>query len=56
MNFSNRKPLFAHYYWRKLLITMKLTTILLFVSLLHVNATVFSQKLFTLKEANITVK
>ena len=56
MIFSNKKPLFANLYWRKMLVIMKLTAILIFCSLINVHAAVYGQKKFTIKATNISVK
>ncbi len=42
--------------WHKMLMTMKLITILLFTSLMQLHASVFSQNVFNINEHNITVK
>lgn len=56
MIFLNRNLLFATTYWRKMLMTMKLITILLFTGLMQSHASVFSQSTFSLNENNVTVK
>lgn len=56
MIFSNRKPLFANIFWRKMLITMKLTAILIFCCLINVHAGVYGQKKFSISASDVTVK
>lgn len=56
MIFSNRKPLFANIFWRKLLMTMKLTAILICCCLMNVYAGAFGQKKFNVHASDVTVK
>ncbi len=56
MIFFNRKVLIVKSHWRKLLMTMKLTIILLFAGLMQIHAAGFSQNTFNLNENNVTVK
>ncbi|QEK52539.1 hypothetical protein FYC62_13400 [Pedobacter aquae] len=55
MTFLNRKILFANSYWLKMLIAMKLMTILVFAGIMQLHAAVYSQS-FNLNEIDITVK
>nr|WP_294895299.1 TonB-dependent receptor [uncultured Pedobacter sp.] len=56
MIFSNRKPLFANIYWRKTLMTMKLTAFLICCCLVNVYAGVYGQKKFSINATDVTVK
>ncbi|WP_442795002.1 TonB-dependent receptor [Pelobium manganitolerans] len=56
MIFSKRKTLFANVFWRKLLMTMKLTAILICTCLINVYAGVYGQKKFSINASDVTVK
>lgn len=51
-----RRHCIAHNSWQKTLRIMKLATLLLFVSIMQIHATAYSQKTFSFNEREVTVK